>query len=107
MRAQQCMVDWDSTLPVARSSLQDSPYSIFRSGDLSLCDKARTGRPRAMYNEALQAVIEDDISQTCDELARQFNTSNETVRFNLHRLGKTYRLCKRVPHALLEVHKQQ
>ncbi|GFT07688.1 hypothetical protein TNCV_4046091 [Trichonephila clavipes] len=47
---------------------------------LSLCDKARTGRPQALYDEALHVAIEEDSSQTCGELARQFNTSSETVR---------------------------
>ncbi|GFW42196.1 histone-lysine N-methyltransferase SETMAR [Trichonephila clavipes] len=82
-------------------------FQKFRSGDLYLCDKARAGRPQALDDEALQAAIEEDSSQTCGELARQFNTSSETVRLRLHRLGKTYRLSKWVPHTLLEVHKQQ
>ncbi|GFX50516.1 histone-lysine N-methyltransferase SETMAR [Trichonephila clavipes] len=29
------------------------------------------------------------------------------VRLHLHRLGKTYRLSKWIPHTLLEVHKQR
>ncbi|GFY70478.1 histone-lysine N-methyltransferase SETMAR [Trichonephila inaurata madagascariensis] len=67
-------------------------FQKFRSGDLSLWDKARTGRPQALVGEALQAAIEKDSSQTCGELARQFNTSSKMVRLHLHRLGKTYRL---------------
>ncbi|GFV01807.1 histone-lysine N-methyltransferase SETMAR [Trichonephila clavipes] len=43
----------------------------------------------------------------CGELVRQFNTSSKTVRFYLHRLGKTYKLSKWVLHTLLEFHKQQ
>ncbi|GFY79041.1 mariner Mos1 transposase [Trichonephila inaurata madagascariensis] len=82
-------------------------FQKFGSGDLSLCDKARTGRPQALDDEALQAAIEEDSSQTCGELVRQFNTSSETVRLHLHRLGKTYKLSKWVPHTLFEVHKQQ
>ncbi|GFU66710.1 histone-lysine N-methyltransferase SETMAR [Trichonephila clavipes] len=78
----------------------------FRPGDLSLCDKARTGRPQALDGEALQAANEDS-SQTCGELARQFHTTSEMVRLHLHRLGKTYRLSKCVPPTLLEVHKQR
>ncbi|GFY58768.1 histone-lysine N-methyltransferase SETMAR [Trichonephila inaurata madagascariensis] len=56
---------------------------------------------------SMNATIEEDSSQTCGELARQFNTSSETVRLHLHHLGKTYRLSKWVPQTLLEVHKQQ
>ncbi|GFY35291.1 histone-lysine N-methyltransferase SETMAR [Trichonephila clavipes] len=40
-------------------------FQKFRSGDLSLCDKARTRRPRALNDEALQAAIKEDSSQTC------------------------------------------
>ncbi|GFV71777.1 histone-lysine N-methyltransferase SETMAR [Trichonephila clavipes] len=82
-------------------------FQKFRTGDLYLCAKARTGRPQALEDEALQASIEEDSSQTCGELARQFNTSSETVRLHLHRLGKTYRLSKWVLYTLLEVHKRQ
>ncbi|GFW64699.1 histone-lysine N-methyltransferase SETMAR [Trichonephila clavipes] len=83
-------------------------YKVFcRSGDLSLCDKARTGRPQALDDDARQVAIEEGSSQTCGELTRQFNTSSEKVRLHLRRLGKTYRLSKWVPHTLLEVHKQQ
>ncbi|GFX14830.1 uncharacterized protein TNCV_1485721 [Trichonephila clavipes] len=38
-------------------------------------------------DESLQAVIEENSSQTCGEIARQFNASSETVRLHLHRLG--------------------
>ncbi|GFW85763.1 histone-lysine N-methyltransferase SETMAR [Trichonephila clavipes] len=82
-------------------------FQKFRSGDLSLCDKARTGRPQALDDEALQAAIGKDSSQTCGELVRQFNTSSEIVRLYVHRLGKTYRLSKWVPHTLLEVLQQR
>ena len=82
-------------------------FQKFRSGNLSLCDEARCGRPQALDNEALQAAIEEDSSLTCGELARQFNVSDETVRLHLHRLGKAYKLSKWVPHTLLDVHKKQ
>ncbi|GFY13368.1 histone-lysine N-methyltransferase SETMAR [Trichonephila clavipes] len=92
---------------------QQTALSSFLSGTLSLLllDSAgksfqsvlaRTGRPQALDDEALQ-----DTSQMCDELASQFNSSGETIRLHLHRLGKTYRLSKWIPHTLLEVHKQQ
>ncbi|GFU92484.1 histone-lysine N-methyltransferase SETMAR [Trichonephila clavipes] len=53
-----------------------------------------------MDDKVLQEAIEVDGSQTCDELARQFNTSSERVRFHLHRLSKTCKLSKWVPHTL-------
>ncbi|GFY75876.1 histone-lysine N-methyltransferase SETMAR [Trichonephila inaurata madagascariensis] len=72
----------------------------------SAVNELRTGRSQALNDKALQAAIENS-SKTCGELARQFITSSETVRLHPHRLGKTYRLNKWVPHTLLEVHKQQ
>ncbi|GFX25469.1 histone-lysine N-methyltransferase SETMAR [Trichonephila clavipes] len=54
-------------------------------------NEPRTGRPQALDDEVLQAVIEENSSQTCGEHTRQFNTSSETVILHLHRLGKTYR----------------
>ncbi|GFT42117.1 histone-lysine N-methyltransferase SETMAR [Trichonephila clavipes] len=81
--------------PTARHWFQNC-----RSGDLSLCDKARTGRPQVLDDKTLQAAIKDDSSQTCGELARKFNTSSETVRFHLQCLGKTDRLNKWVRHSL-------
>ncbi|PRD29974.1 UNVERIFIED_CONTAM: Histone-lysine N-methyltransferase SETMAR [Trichonephila clavipes] len=39
-------------------------FQKFRSGHLSLCDQARTGRPQAFDDEALQAAIEEDSNQT-------------------------------------------
>ncbi|GFT49502.1 hypothetical protein TNCV_3366881 [Trichonephila clavipes] len=35
-------------------------FKKFKSGDLSLCDKARTGRPHALDDKALQTAIEED-----------------------------------------------
>ena len=82
-------------------------FQKFRSGNFALCDEARCGRSQALDNDALQAAIEDDSSQTCAELARQFNVSAEAVKLQLHRLGKAYKLSKWVPHTLLDVHNKQ
>ncbi|GFY53962.1 histone-lysine N-methyltransferase SETMAR [Trichonephila inaurata madagascariensis] len=77
-----------------------------QSGLISRCIKS-PNMSSTLDDEALQAAIEEESSQTCGEFARQFNTFIEMVRLHLHHLGKTYRLSKRVPHTLLEVHKQQ
>ncbi|XP_076052678.1 histone-lysine N-methyltransferase SETMAR-like [Oratosquilla oratoria] len=82
-------------------------FKKFKSGDLSLRDEPRSGRPQVLNDGVLKAAIEEDSSLTCGELARRFNVSDETVRLHLHRLGKTFKLSKWVPHTLLEVHKRQ
>ena len=69
-------------------------FQKFKSGDLSLRDESRSGRPQVLNDRALKAAIEEDSSLTCGELARQFNVSDKTVRLYLHRLGKAYTIGK-------------
>ncbi|GFT71088.1 hypothetical protein NPIL_5231 [Nephila pilipes] len=59
----------------------------------------------AAASNQLQAATEENNSLTCGELAKQFNISDETVRFPLHLIGKMYRLSKWIPHTLLKNHK--
>ncbi|XP_035210476.1 histone-lysine N-methyltransferase SETMAR-like [Stegodyphus dumicola] len=77
------------------------------SGGMSLNDAPRSGRPQALDNEALRVAIESDSSQTCGELAAHFQASVEMIRFNLHRIGKAYKLKKCVPPSLSDANKQQ
>jgi histone-lysine N-methyltransferase SETMAR len=51
-------------------------------------------------NEALLAVVEADNGQTCEEVAQQLKVSAETIRLQLHHLGKTHKLSLWVPHEL-------
>ncbi|GFT02296.1 histone-lysine N-methyltransferase SETMAR [Nephila pilipes] len=82
-------------------------FQKFRSGDLSLCDEHRSGRPHSLDDEDLQAAIEEDSRLKCNEYAKQFNISDETIKLHLYLLGKMYRLFKGVLHILLEVHQRQ
>jgi histone-lysine N-methyltransferase SETMAR len=53
-----------------------------------------------MDNEALLAAVEADNGQTWEEVAQQFKVSAETIRLDLHHLGKTQKLSRSVPHEL-------
>ncbi|GFT06210.1 histone-lysine N-methyltransferase SETMAR [Nephila pilipes] len=75
-------------------------FQKLRFGDLSLCDEPRCRQPHDLDDKALQAAIEEDSSLMCGELENQHTLSDETVRFHIHLLGKTYRLSKWVPHTL-------
>ncbi|CAH1994310.1 unnamed protein product [Acanthoscelides obtectus] len=72
----------------------------FPSGDLSLSDGPRSGRPKIMNNEDLRQVVDANSRTTCQELAEMFRVSPETIRLHLHQLGKTWKLSKWVTHEL-------
>lgn len=81
-------------------------FQKLRSGDFSVCNEPRNEIPQALDDEVLLADIVGDYSLPSDELAIYFNRYDDTVRFHLHRLSKTYKLSKWVLHTLLEVHKR-
>lgn len=75
-------------------------FEKFRSGDFSLEDEPRSGRPRATPDEDLKAVVEDDPSQTVREIAEKLGLSKSSVADGLKRIGKVKKLDKWVPHNL-------
>ena len=82
-------------------------FQTFSTGDQTLEDKPRAGRPKTLDLEQLQGAIEKDSSQTCQELARRFRVSDETVRVHLHKLGKSWKMSKWVPHELSAANRLQ
>jgi [histone H3]-lysine36 N-dimethyltransferase SETMAR len=80
-------------------------FKKFSSGDFSLIDEARSGRPKIINNEDIKEVVEANSSTTCLELAERFNVSDETIRLHLHQLGKKWKLSKWVPHELSDDNK--
>jgi histone-lysine N-methyltransferase SETMAR len=82
-------------------------FQKFRSGDFSLKDEPRSGRPRELDNDVLKNVIEADPRQTAGELAEIFGTSATTVLRHLHEIGKVSRAGVWVPHELSDQNKAQ
>lgn len=82
-------------------------FPKFRPGELSLYDLTLSGRSQALDDEAMRAAIEKDSNITCSEFGRQFYTSDDAVRFNLHRLSSMYRLSKWIPLVLLWVYNRE
>lgn len=72
----------------------------FRSGDESLEDDERSGRPQIVDEVALKDTVELDNSVTLQELADTFDCSHTTISTYLHAMGKTYRSGRWVPHDL-------
>lgn len=82
-------------------------FKRFRSGDTSLEDKCRSGRPSAIDNSSLKAQIESNPQQSTRALADIFGVDNTTVCDHLQQIGKVKKLQKWVPHQLSENCKNQ
>ncbi|MEZ0498462.1 hypothetical protein [Sphingomonas sp. IW22] len=82
-------------------------FQKFRSGDETLEDEPRSGRPDSISNDELKKAIESDSSLTCQELGLTFNTNQETIRKHLHQIGKRWKISKWVPHALTSENRLQ
>ena len=81
-------------------------FSRFRSGDFSLQDKPKSGRPSALDNNELRALVELNPRQTIEDMAQTFGCSWSTIQEHLLAIGKHYRVGKWVPHKLSEENKQ-
>lgn len=82
-------------------------FARFRSGDMSLDDQPRSGRPSVINNEVLKELIEADSRQTVRQLALVLNVDHQTVANHLHQIGKVRKLDKWVPHKLSDNNKSQ
>ncbi|XP_065645670.1 histone-lysine N-methyltransferase SETMAR-like [Hydra vulgaris] len=82
-------------------------FQRFSSGDESIEDLPRSGRPLLVDEDELKDAVESDSSQTCQELAVRFAVSVETIRLHLHAIGKAWKLSRWVPHKLSIDNKKQ
>lgn len=75
-------------------------YRRFKSGDFDMTDADRSGRPSAFADDELQAILDEDATQTQEMMARQLNVSQAAISQRLHAMGKIQKLGKWVPHEL-------
>ena len=75
-------------------------FKKFRNGDESLEDEDGRGRPTAVDNEHLKALIEADPRKTTREVAVELEVDHSTVVRHLKQIGKSKKLDKWVPHEL-------
>lgn len=75
-------------------------FKKFRSGDFSLEDAPRSGRPTVIQDDNLKAMVEADPSQTVRGIAEELGVSHHAVEDGLKRIGKVKKLEKWVPHDL-------
>ena len=73
----------------------------FCSGDFSLEDEPRSGRPTVIQDEDLRTLVETDPSQTVREMAEELGVSSHAVFDGLKHIGKVKELEKWVPHDLV------
>lgn len=75
-------------------------FAKFRSGDTSLLDQARSGRPSTFDNDRLDSLLKANPRLTTRELADDIGVSHTTIEDHLHEMGKVLRLGVWVPHEL-------
>ena len=59
-------------------------FQRFNNGDFDLKDKERPGQPKKFEDTELQALLDENPSQTQTELALEINVSQQTVFRRLH-----------------------
>ena len=72
-------------------------FKKFNSGDTSLEDEQRSGRPSTLDSEVLRQAVEATSTQ---RLSAELGSSKSTIARQLHKLGKVNRRCREVPHEL-------
>ena len=75
-------------------------FNRFRSGDTSLQDRPKSGRPVELNMEELRRLVESDPRQTTRELAARLSCVHSTVERHLHEMGKVHKLGCWIPHEL-------
>lgn len=78
----------------------DRWYTKFRSGDTSLTDQPRDGRPSTISDGVLESLLAANPRQTTRELAEQLGCTHTTVENHLHALGKVQKYGSWLPHEL-------
>jgi transposase len=74
---------------ISESSIKNW-FREFRSGNRSLEDKQRSGRPTEIDVVQLEQLMDKDDKLTSGELAEALGCSDTQVRFHLHSLGRTW-----------------
>jgi hypothetical protein len=75
-------------------------FTLFVSGNLSLEDEHRPGRPRIWDSEATKEAAEQQPSTSTCRLSDTLGPTKSIIHGNLTALGKIYKSCRVVPHGL-------
>lgn len=77
-------------------------FRRFKSGDFELKDKERPGQPKRFKDVELQALLDEDDSQSQKRLADQLSVSQQAVSDRLCAMGMEQKVGRWVPHELNE-----
>ena len=75
-------------------------YRRFDSGDMTLEDKSRLGRPCSVNLEDIQAAVKSNPQSSTRKLSEQLNIPTTSVFRVFKRLGALYKCCREIPHDL-------
>ena len=77
-------------------------FKKFKSGDFDLTNAERGKSAKKFADNELQALLDEDDTQTQKELADQLNVTQKAVSNRLKAMGKIQKVEKWVPHELNE-----
>ena len=75
-------------------------FHRFNTGDYSLEDHPRSGRPLEVDIEALRSLVESDPRLTTRSMADTLGCSHVAIENHLHSMGKVLKIGSWVPHQL-------
>ena len=75
-------------------------FRRFNDDNFDLSDKKRENRPRKIEDCQLQALLDEDDTQSQKMLAEQLGVSQAAISMRLHAMGKVQKIGKWVPHEL-------
>lgn len=77
-------------------------FQRFKIGDFDVADKEHGKPPKKYEDVELQALLDEDDSQTQKQLAEQLSVSQQAVSNRLREMGKIQKVGRWVPHELNE-----
>lgn len=80
-------------------------FNRFKSGNTSLEDKERSGRPSTIDDDALLRCIKEKPEASTHELARELGCTQPSIVNHLHHLGFRKVLAQWIPHRLTDDNK--
>ena len=77
-------------------------FKKFKSGAFDVRNEERGKPPKKFTDNELQALLDEDDTQTQQELADQLNVTQKAISIRLKAMGKIQKVGKWVPHELNE-----